>query len=91
MKRRNKPSVVEKPKFVLAIGRVYLVTRYYTGDFRGKCCDSLKRSAKFKVTDPMRSTLQVDDEIEVPFVHGEFLPAIVEDFKRASKDATYGG
>lgn len=82
MRRNSKPKRAEKPQLVLAIGRVYLVTRYHTGDFRGKCCDSLKFSAKFKVTDPMKSTLAIDDELEISFKLAEFLPAIIDDFAR---------
>jgi hypothetical protein len=90
---KRQPSRIEKPAFVLAIGRVYLVKRYHTGDFRGKCCDSLKFSAKFKVTDPMKSALAVGDELEISFKLAEFIPAIVEDFKarESAHDATYGG
>jgi hypothetical protein len=72
----------EKPKLTLAVGRIYLVKRYYTGDFRARCCDSLMKSVRLKVTDPMKTTLQVDDEIEVPFVHAEFIPALVQDLKQ---------
>jgi hypothetical protein len=73
----------EKPKVTLVVGRIYLVKRYYTGDFRARCCDSLLRSVRLKVTDPMKSSLQVDDEIEIPFVHAEFIPALVQDIKKA--------
>jgi hypothetical protein len=30
----------------------------------------------------MKTSLQVDEEIEVPFVHGEFIPALVQDIKK---------
>lgn len=96
--KRGSKKRVEKPKFTLTIGRTYVVKGYHTGDFRAKCCDSLGRSARLKVTDPMRSSLSVDDEIEIPFVHAEFIPAIVEDFQKpiaqrfgGKRDATYGG
>jgi hypothetical protein len=92
----------QKPKLTLAIGRIYLVKRYYTGDFRARCCESLDRSVRLKVTDPMKTTLQVDDEIEIPFVHADFIPALVQDLKKIieerpapyagpSSDATFGG
>jgi hypothetical protein len=82
----NHARTKEKPKFTLTIGRVYAVKGYYTGDFRARCCESLGRSARLKVTDPMKSTLQVDDEIEIPFVHADFIPAIVEEFKKPVED-----
>ncbi len=91
MSRKKKPSVVQKPALVLAVGRIYLVKRYYTGDFRARCCDSLLKTARLKVTDPMNSSVQVDDELEIPFVHAEFIPALVVDFTGPSRDATYGG
>jgi hypothetical protein len=71
-----------KPKLTLAIGRIYLVKRYYTGDFRAKCCESLATSVRLKVTDPMHSTLEQNAEIEIPFVHAEFIPALVQDIKK---------
>jgi hypothetical protein len=80
-----------KPALTLAIGRVYVVKGYYTGDFRARCCESLLRSARLKVTDPMRSTLQVDDEIEIPFVHADFVPAIVEEFQKPREERQVGG
>jgi hypothetical protein len=87
MRIKSKPykgRTPAKPKLTLAVGRIYLVKRYYTGDFRARCCDSLERSVRLKVTDPMKSaTLKVDDEIEIPFVHAEFIPAIVEKFRSA--------
>ena len=76
---RNKKTA---PKLVLAVGRIYLVRGYHIGDFRARCCDSLERSVRLKVTDPMKTSLQVDDELEIPFVHAEFIPALVEDFKK---------
>ena len=72
----------QKPKLTLTVGRIYLVKRYYTGDFRARCCDSLATSVRLKVTDPMKTSLQVDEEIEIPFVHGEFIPALVQDIKK---------
>jgi hypothetical protein len=82
MKQKSKLKRPFKPQLVLAIGRVYLITRYHTGDFRGECYASLELSAQFKVTDPMKSTLQVGDEIEIPFQLAEFLPAIIEQFQK---------
>ena len=79
-----------KPALTLTIGRVYAVKNYYTGDFRARCCESLLRSVRLKVTDPMRSTLQVNDEIEIPFVHAEFIPAIVEEFKKPIEERRVG-
>jgi hypothetical protein len=79
--RRKKRKFVQPP-LTLAIGRVYLVKRYYTGDFRAKCCESLQKSVRLKVTDPMKTEFEVGAEIEIPFVHAEFIPAIVEDFKK---------
>lgn len=90
-KGRSKKRPSENPKYTLTIGRIYVVKGYHTGDFRAKCCDSLARCARLKVTDPMRSGLRVDDEVEIPFVHAEFLPAIVEDMRGPSREATYGG
>jgi hypothetical protein len=89
--KKPKRKIVGKfvPQCVLVVGRIYVVKRYYTGDFRAKCCDSLDRSARLKVTDPMRSTLQVDDEIEIPFVHAEFIPAIVEEFKKPIEERSF--
>lgn len=78
---RRKKKRIEKPKFTLAIGRIYLVTRYHTGDFRARCCDSLLKSVRLKVTDPMSSNLYVDQEIEIPFVYAEFLPAVMEKYQ----------
>lgn len=76
----------EKPILTLAVGRIYLVTRYWTGDFRAKCCESLFKTVKLKVTDPMKSSLKPGDELEIPFVHAEFIPAIVQDFKKITAD-----
>jgi len=81
MRQSSKFKRPTKAEFVLTIGRVYLVKRYHTGDFRAKCCESLKFSAKFKVTDPLKSTLAIDDELEISFKLAEFIPAIVEDFR----------
>jgi hypothetical protein len=75
-----------KPKFTLTIGRVYVVKRYYTGDFRARCCESLDRSVRLKVTDPMRSNVAIGDELEIPFVHAEFIPAIVEEYKKPHEE-----
>jgi hypothetical protein len=69
-------------QLTLVVGRIYLVKRYYTGDFRARCCESLDKSVRLKVTDPMKTTLQVDEEIEVPFVHADFIPALVQDIKK---------
>jgi hypothetical protein len=80
--RPYKGKTPQKPKLVLAVGRIYLVRRYYTGDFRAKCCESRFQSVRLKVTDPMKTSLQVDDELEIPFVHAEFIPALVEEFKK---------
>jgi hypothetical protein len=77
----NHARTKEKPQKSLTIGRVYVVKRYYTGDFRARCCESLLRTVRLKVTDPMKSTLQVGDELEIPFVHAEFISAIVEEYK----------
>jgi hypothetical protein len=97
-KRGSKKKALAKPAFTLTIGRIYVVKGYHTGDFRAKCCDSLTKTARLKVTDAMRSSLHVDDEIEIPFVHAEFLPSIVEQFQKpiaerfgGKRDATYGG
>jgi hypothetical protein len=82
VRRRKKPTKPEKPQLTLAIGRIYLVKRYHTGDFRAKCCESLEKSVRLKVTDPMNSTLEQNAEIEIPFVHAEFIPALVQDLKQ---------
>lgn len=81
-RRGFKKKKAVKPLLTLAVGRIYLVKRYHTGDFRAKCCDSLLKSVRLKVTDPMKTSLQVDDEMEIPFVHAEFIPSIVEEFKK---------
>jgi hypothetical protein len=80
--KKSKKKKPEKPKLMLVIGRIYLVKRYYTGDFRAKCCDSLERSVRLKVTDPMSSTVAIGDELEIPFVHAEFIPAVVVEFQK---------
>ena len=78
-RRKKKPL---KATLTLAVGRIYRVKGYWTGDFRAKCCDSLLKTVKLKVTDPMNTTLQVDDELEVAFAHAEFLPALIEHFQK---------
>lgn len=80
-----------KPKLTLAIGRIYLVKRYYTGDFRAKCCESLEKSVRLKVTDPMNTTLEQNAELEIPFVHAEFIPALVQDIKKIVDERPGGG
>jgi len=75
-------SKIPQPELVLAIGRLYLVTRFHTGDFRGRCLESLFRSARFEVTDPMKSSLHLCDQIEIPFKHAEFLPVVIEQFQK---------
>lgn len=87
--RRKKKKLI-KPELTLAIGRIYRVSGYWTGDFRAKCCDSLLRTVKLKVTDPMNTVLQVDDELEVAFAHAEFLPALVEQFQKPIGDRRIG-
>jgi hypothetical protein len=37
----------------------------------------------------MRSTLAIGDEIEIPFVHAEFIPAIVEEFKKPIEERSF--
>lgn len=76
----------EKPNLTLAVGRIYLVKHYHTGDFRAKCCDSLLKTVRLKVTDPMSTSLQVGDELEIPFVHAEFIPALVQDITKIVGD-----
>jgi hypothetical protein len=39
----------------------------------------------------MKSTLQVDDEIEIPFVHAEFIPALVQDIKKVVDERPRSG
>jgi hypothetical protein len=78
------------PKYTLAIGRIYLVKGYWTGNFRAKCCDSLALTAKVKVTDPMNTELNIDDEMEISFANAEFLPAVLEEFQKPIEERRIG-
>lgn len=86
MKRRPKLAKKQEVQTIVFAGRVYLVKRYFTGDFRGTCRGSLSKSALFTVTDAMKSSLAIGDEIEIPFVHAEFIPALCEDLRGESRE-----
>lgn len=90
-RRGFKKKKATKPPYVLVVGHIYLVRGYHTGDFRAKCCDSLLKTVRLKVTDPMKAALQVDDEIEIPFVHAEFIPALVQDVQKVIEQRAAGG
>lgn len=89
-KKGSKKNKSFRPKITLAIGRVYAVKGYWTGEFRGECRESRNVDALMRVTDPMKTELNVGDDLEIAFTLAEFMPAIVEDFQPAKRASNVG-
>ena len=50
-----------------AVGTVYRITNYYTGDFVGTCLERGFSSARYRVNAPLFSSLVPGDEIEIVY------------------------
>jgi hypothetical protein len=77
-KKKNKAAI---PRLVLEIGRVYLVTKYHTGNFRGKVIATGNQTASLQVVDAMKTELQVGALLDVWLCHAEFTATVFEQFQ----------
>jgi hypothetical protein len=77
-KKKQKAAVA---KLVLEIGRVYLVQRYHTGNFRGKVIATGALTANLQVVDAMKTELTVGSLIDVWLCHAEFTATVFEQFQ----------